>query len=889
MKVKRQIKIESIQSRKETIVIAEDPSLPVFHLNDRSILLKDFTIKGAAQSAGVFLQRDFKDGNPSGACGVHDNLITENKYGCHINNSNLNFIEDNIISGNSEYGLFIEGQDYTPRKIYSEFTHVYGNFIGTNESGTAAMPNRIGVYLYKSHHNTIGIPESYGTQMSECKNVISGNLDAGIYIEKTREGYIQAAFSQYEDTLYSYWTNEFYLGTREVFEDSIINRAYQNYIIGNYIGTDNDGFEELPNQYGIYDIASRNTFIGYPNDWLKGSDATGPNIISGNTEAGILLEKSWGTIIQGNFIGVGVYGSQALPNKNGIQIKNPETSRINIGHGNFRDHHFDYTHDQAANLISGNTETGIKIEDCRKTYGYYDRKSVNIVINSNIIGISSSFLERLPNQIGIYLKNTNFILALNNSIGCNTESGIKLESTDNIPNQNSYIRHNKIGAAFSSKNKFGNGIGIDIKNSKNNEIFDNHIWYNCKAYRSENSTSNIIEKNSFKANSCNNTGIHLINATPLIVGNTITQDAGDAIRCEAGANPIIVNNNILNNEGFGLTNLDASVTIGAQGNYWGDNTGPGGVGPGSGEEISGQVDFSGWLEKPVVVLVTHEIDTLFIPAGVTVTIPLHFQNWLFPDDILDVTITDSLGWLEDPSELTIELIEDEETDTLFTVSPPLEAEDMRENIIKIDVRSQTDPGITYLDTILTVAYRQLAHNITIRPDSLVIEVGDQVRFSAECYDQLGRSMETKIEWNASGGTIDTSGVFTAGNEQDDVIITASSPESGAYGVALVQVVPFAGMNPIRQNRLPLDFFLSQNYPNPFNPQTTILYGVKEPCHVELIVYDIRGREVIKLVNENQSPGYYTTTFGAARLASGLYLYRIQMKDFVKVKKMVLLE
>ena len=86
-----------------------------------------------------------------------------------------------------------------------------------------------------------------------------------------------------------------------------------------------------------------------------------------------------------------------------------------------------------------------------------------------------------------------------------------------------------------------------------------------------------------------------------------------------------------------------------------------------------------------------------------------------------------------------------------------------------------------------------------------------------------------------------------------------------------------------------DFFLSQNYPNPFNPQTTISYTVKDQCHVSLIVYDIRGREVMRLVDETKIPGYYQTTFDAGRLASGMYLYRIQMKDFVKVKKMVLLE
>ena len=96
---------------------------------------------------------------------------------------------------------------------------------------------------------------------------------------------------------------------------------------------------------------------------------------------------------------------------------------------------------------------------------------------------------------------------------------------------------------------------------------------------------------------------------------------------------------------------------------------------------------------------------------------------------------------------------------------------------------------------------------------------------------------------------------------------------------------------------PASFSLAQNYPNPFNPTTTIEYAVKEPCNVELKVYDIRGREVVTLVDSRHQAGFYKHSFHAQNLPTGVYFYRIRMKDpstgsgqsFVAVRKMALLQ
>jgi len=86
-----------------------------------------------------------------------------------------------------------------------------------------------------------------------------------------------------------------------------------------------------------------------------------------------------------------------------------------------------------------------------------------------------------------------------------------------------------------------------------------------------------------------------------------------------------------------------------------------------------------------------------------------------------------------------------------------------------------------------------------------------------------------------------------------------------------------------------EFELSQNYPNPFNPSTTIQYSIKERTPVQLVLYDILGREVEVLVNEEQAAGYYKVNFNAANLASGIYFYRLKAGSFVETKKMLLVK
>jgi hypothetical protein len=91
------------------------------------------------------------------------------------------------------------------------------------------------------------------------------------------------------------------------------------------------------------------------------------------------------------------------------------------------------------------------------------------------------------------------------------------------------------------------------------------------------------------------------------------------------------------------------------------------------------------------------------------------------------------------------------------------------------------------------------------------------------------------------------------------------------------------------SEIPTEFRMYQNYPNPFNPQTNINFDIKEAGMVKIVIYDLLGKEVETLVNQEMKPGKYNVDFFSGNYASGMYFYRITAGSFVDIKKMVLLK
>jgi hypothetical protein len=102
---------------------------------------------------------------------------------------------------------------------------------------------------------------------------------------------------------------------------------------------------------------------------------------------------------------------------------------------------------------------------------------------------------------------------------------------------------------------------------------------------------------------------------------------------------------------------------------------------------------------------------------------------------------------------------------------------------------------------------------------------------------------------------------------------------------VAEATPYFMVNPVEIT----EYALYANYPNPFNPSTNIVFDLPEAAPVTLVVYDVLGREVVTLVDQNQTAGRHMVTFDASDLASGIYFYMIKSNDFRAMKKMVLVK
>ena len=89
--------------------------------------------------------------------------------------------------------------------------------------------------------------------------------------------------------------------------------------------------------------------------------------------------------------------------------------------------------------------------------------------------------------------------------------------------------------------------------------------------------------------------------------------------------------------------------------------------------------------------------------------------------------------------------------------------------------------------------------------------------------------------------------------------------------------------------IPDKFYLYQNYPNPFNPVTSITYELPIKSHVQLTIYDLTGKEVMKLVNEFMDSGKHEVKWTGNRISSGIYFYVLKTPHKDIVRKLALIK
>ncbi len=126
---------------------------------------------------------------------------------------------------------------------------------------------------------------------------------------------------------------------------------------------------------------------------------------------------------------------------------------------------------------------------------------------------------------------------------------------------------------------------------------------------------------------------------------------------------------------------------------------------------------------------------------------------------------------------------------------------------------------------------------------------------------------------------------TKGKLVKDALKAAYEPYYNLGGIGVI-----TGVNDEKKT-IPDEFILKQNYPNPFNPTTNFGFRISNFGFVSLKVYDVLGREVAILVNEEKEPGEYEINFNSDDygLSTGIYIYKLTANDLTDAKKMILLK
>lgn len=398
----------------------------------------------------------------------------------------------NLISGNDSAGIVV--YDATSA---ATGTTIAGNKIGTNMSGTTALPNFYGIQLLGGGANLVGgAPPGAG-------NLISGNTLYGIYIELSSENRVQGntvGADQSGSASIPNWTgvfigfgasNNLIGGGIPGMGNQISGNAWNgitiqdensigNLVLGNRIGTNSSGASALPNDVGVVVIGARETTIG-------GADLGTPwtcdglcNLISGNASFGILIQGvgaggseppgtvNMGSLVLGNFIGTDFSGDRALPNMNGVALFD-QAGGNRVGGNSLAGE---------GNLISGNLVHGVNIANIWTEDNQVSGNRIGTTVNGN------AALSNGNMGIFMYKGASNNLIGgdqagMGNLISGNNSNGIGL--SDEGTNQNQII-NNRIGTNASGTNAVPNIAGVGLvsqvsgTNIRGNLISGNFDW-----------------------------------------------------------------------------------------------------------------------------------------------------------------------------------------------------------------------------------------------------------------------------------------------------------------------------------------------------------------------------------------------------------------------------
>ncbi len=860
------------------------------------------------QNGGNIIEGCYVGTDPTGT------IALGNIVGIHIDESQNNVIggispaSRNIVSGNNENGVLISGSNSTNN-------HVIGNYIGTDPTGTIAIGNGIGVYIDESQNNIIGGTEEgsrniisgnigSGIDISAITDADLNNQIIGNFIGTDVTGTLALG----NDVGIFLFTGGNVVGGAETGAGNLISGnnsdglaiagmyADANQVMGNYIGTDVDGTSAVPNVgSGIYIESSDNT--------IGGAETGAGNLISGNNSDGILIAgegpSASNNIVQGNFIGTDITGSAALGNGiSGITV----TTTNNLIGG---------TTASARNVICGNDYIGIRITG--EWNDLYTADS-NIV-QGNYIGLDATGNIIIPNGtrgMWVWDGSDNLIGGLTPGAG-NTIVGHGVDDFSAIYVVGAGSRNNRILSNSTYGNALGIDLAtvvsdwnenindpLDIDEGANrhqnypeilqatiDEFGDFSIKYHVGSHHAYADYPLTIQ--FFKADNINPCqgetllvtdiftvydyvlGYKMIelpdsNQEDLWLGDFITATATDSSGNTSEFNPgatisaafdfnisdsyfipgmdsVIITSRMSSSDGLVLNAIMqapdsimvASVQLYDDGAHF--------------DGLSGDSVFGNFWVVPAAEERNHFID---LQVSIADTDSVSYDNIARFTTIGPVVI-DSL--------------------MIFTPSSghPLPGDRVR---FKLQLRN-----------IGNIAAAEMVRAIISLDDSLAFIDGATEKY-------FGEILADTTAINVGSFYIEINDDHPMATDIDVNVVITSNGYPYWFDTATIHVYDPLGV--ASSDIIPEKFSLHQNYPNPFNPVTTIQYELPHRSNVQLTIFDLLGRKVTTLVAETQEAGYRSVIWDATNdrgqpVSAGMYIYQVNSGTYTQTRKMVVLK